>query len=70
MNKDICIIVNEFEEKVPENSSISFLIEHFKEEDADLIVEHNGRFVYPDKYSTAVVSEGDRIEFINPNFGG
>ncbi|MDM8549833.1 MoaD/ThiS family protein [Desulfobacterales bacterium HSG2] len=66
----MCIIVNGFKEKVPVNSSISFLIAHFKEGDADLIVEHNGRFVYPDKYSAVVVSEGDSVEFINPNFGG
>ncbi len=68
-SKNISITVNGFEEKVPENASISFLITHFKEEDSNLIAEHNGRFVYPDKYS-AIVSEGDIIEFINPNFGG
>ena len=38
--------------------------------DIHLIVEHNVRFVYPDDYGKAVVKEGDRIEFINPNFGG
>lgn len=70
MNKEINIIVNGHEEKVPKDSFISFLISHFEEGDTDLIVEHNGRFVYPDKYSASVVSEGDRIEFINPNFGG
>lgn len=69
-DKHISITVNGFKEKVPENASISFLITHFKEGDSDLIVEYNGRFVYPDKYSTTVVSEGDIIEFINPNFGG
>lgn len=69
-NKKIGIIVNGFKEKVPESASVSFLIEHFKEGDSDLIVEHNGRFVYPDKYSELAVSEGDIIEFINPNFGG
>jgi len=42
----------------------------FGEEDAVLIVEHNGRFVPKDKYATTVVAEGDRIEFINPAFGG
>jgi len=70
MSKYVDVIVNGFKEKVPEKASISFLITHFKEGDVDLIVEHNGQFVYPQKYAAATVSEGDRIEFINPNFGG
>ncbi|MCP4352074.1 MAG: sulfur carrier protein ThiS [Desulfobacterales bacterium] len=70
MGKKIDIIINGMNEKVQEDSAIAFLIDHFGEGDTDLIVEHNGRFVYPDKYSAIVVSEGDRLEFINPNFGG
>ncbi len=70
MSKYVDVIINGFKEKVPEKASISFLITHFKEGDTDLIVEHNGQFVYPQKYAGAAVSEGDRIEFINPNFGG
>jgi len=70
MNKEITVIVNGFTEKIPEHVSISFLIAHFKEGDTDLIVEHNGRFVYPHDYERIILSEGDRIEFINPNFGG
>ncbi|MEJ2660007.1 MAG: MoaD/ThiS family protein [Desulfobacteraceae bacterium] len=38
--------------------------------DPDLIVELNGRFVYPRDYATTIVGAGDRLEFINPNFGG
>lgn len=64
------IIVNGFKENVPHNATIKELILHFKEGDVDLIVEHNGRFVYPAKYAETVVQSGDRIEFINPNFGG
>ncbi|QTA88001.1 sulfur carrier protein ThiS [Desulfonema magnum] len=70
MNKKINIILNGFKEKVRENATISFLIAHFKEGDTDLIVEHNGRFVYPHEYSDMTLSEKDSIEFINPNFGG
>jgi hypothetical protein len=33
-------------EEVPENATLAFLIEHFKEADPALIVEHNGRYVY------------------------
>jgi len=70
MSREIRIIVNGFKEEVTENSTISQLITRFKEDDAHLIVEHNGRFVYPQKYAMTKVVEGDRIEFINPNFGG
>jgi sulfur carrier protein ThiS len=52
------------------SSNISLLIQHFQEYDTDLIVEHNGRFVYPNQYAGVVLKQGDRIEFINPNFGG
>jgi len=41
------IIVNGMSEEVPENATLAFLIELFKEADPALIVEHNGRFVYP-----------------------
>ena len=70
MNGKIQIIVNGLEERVLENSTISNLIELFKEDDAHLIVEYNGQFLYPQKYATTIVVDGDRIEFINPNFGG
>jgi sulfur carrier protein len=64
------IIVNGFKETVPDNSKISDLIVFFEEGDAHLVVELNGRFVYPNRYDSTVVSEGDRIELINPSFGG
>ncbi len=70
MNRKIQIIVNGLEERVPENSTVSNLIELFKEDDAHLIVEYNGQFLYPQQYATTIVVDGDRIEFINPNFGG
>jgi thiamine biosynthesis protein ThiS len=70
MGAEIHIIVNGFEEKVGEGATLSDLIAIHQEHDVDLIVEQNGRFVYPQQYSTTLVKEGDRIEFINPNFGG
>jgi thiamine biosynthesis protein ThiS len=69
-DKEIEIIVNGLKEKVLKNTSIAQLIEDFKEYDAHLIVERNGQFVYPQKYATTIVVSGDRIEFLNPNFGG
>lgn len=70
MKGPIRIIVNGMEEEVPEGATLSFLIEHFQEKDPALIVEHNGRFIFPKDYSTTTVSPNDRVEFINPDFGG
>ncbi len=66
----IRIIVNGMTEEVPEGATLAFLIEHFQEKDPALIVEHNNRFVFPKQYSTTTVSPNDRVEFINPDFGG
>jgi thiamine biosynthesis protein ThiS len=70
MNDAIQIVVNGMREEVPAESRIVDLIERFGEGDPDLIVEHNGRFVFAQEYPTRTVSAGDRLEFINPNFGG
>ena len=59
-----------FKEKLLRKMTIQELINQYHEEDIHLIVEHNGRFVYPNEYAITVVTEGDRVEFINPNFGG
>jgi thiamine biosynthesis protein ThiS len=66
----INIKLNDAIEQVSPDSSLQALIRRFKEADPDLIVELNGRFVYPRAYSKTIVREGDRLEFINPNFGG
>jgi sulfur carrier protein len=66
----IRIIVNGITEDVPENATLAFLIEHFREADPALIVEHNGRYVYARQYSTTRVSQDDKVEFIHPDFGG
>jgi thiamine biosynthesis protein ThiS len=66
----IRIMVNGMSEEVPENATLAFLIERFKEMDPALIVEHNGRFVYPREYDATTVAENDRVEFIHPDFGG
>jgi len=64
------IIVNGFPEAVPAGTTLADLTTTHKEGDVDLIVEHNGRFVYPAQYAHTGLSAGDRVEFINPNFGG
>jgi sulfur carrier protein len=70
MAENIQVVINGETERVPAGLSVTGLIRHFKENDGHLIVEHNGRFVYPRNYETTCVAEGDVLEFINPNFGG
>ena len=67
---DISISLNDMPERVPVDSSLEAVIKLFGEADPDLIVELNGRFVYPRAYAGTIIQNGDRIEFINPNFGG
>ena len=69
-DRTIEIILNGMKEKVPAKATIADLIELTKEEDPGLIVELNNRFVFPQKYKETILSEGDKIEFINPDFGG
>lgn len=66
----IKIRINDLPEQVPAGSSLETLIRQFDERDPDLIVELNGKFIYPRDYAATLVNEGDEIEFMNPNFGG
>ncbi len=68
--KEIAIIINGIEEKVPFSATLSYLIKQFFKDEIHLIVELNGRCIYSDKYDSTSVSAGDIVEFINPNFGG
>jgi sulfur carrier protein ThiS len=38
--------------------------------DPGLVVEHNGRLVFPQQYATTTVSEDDRVEFFHCGFAG
>jgi thiamine biosynthesis protein ThiS len=64
------IQVNGLNETIPRGLNISNLIKLLGEGDPHLIVEQNGRYVYPKDYDSCRVMENDRIEFINPNLGG
>ena len=66
----IRVIVNGMAETVPADATIAWLVTRFEDPDIDLIVEHNGRFVYPQRYADTTVAQDDRLEFIHPNFGG
>jgi len=64
------IVCNGVRENVPEKTTISDLLDKANEKDAGLIVEVNNRFIFPGGYGKTFLSEDDRVEFINPDFGG
>jgi thiamine biosynthesis protein ThiS len=68
--KKIRIIVNGFAEEIETGTTLSALIELFREQSPSLIVEVNGRFVHPRDYDRRPVQSGDRVEMIQPAFGG
>ncbi|MEN6616297.1 MAG: MoaD/ThiS family protein [Syntrophorhabdus sp.] len=70
MNNQIEITFKGMKEKVHSGTTLADLIVLAGENDKGLIVERNNHCVYPHVYSTTVVTEGDRIELINPDFGG
>lgn len=70
MSDRIHIVVNGLTEKVPMSATLADLIGLFGEIDPDLIVEHNGRFIFPQDYDIIRVAAHDRVEFIHPNLGG
>jgi thiamine biosynthesis protein ThiS len=64
------IILNGLRETVEPGITLSRLIADNNEKESDLIVELNGRYIYPKEYASAVLSDGDEVELINPDFGG
>jgi len=70
MTHDIEITFNGATEKVSCGTTVADLIAQSGENDKNLIVERNNRFVHPHTYASTPVSHGDRIELINPDFGG
>jgi sulfur carrier protein ThiS len=51
MNTTMRITVNGIPEDVPPSATLADLIDLLHEIDRDLIVEHNGRFVFPQDYA-------------------
>lgn len=73
MTKDVQkieVTINGFKEKVPAGATITELILTYDEMDSAMMVERNGKFVYPQDYETTVPEAGDVLEFIHPDFGG
>jgi thiamine biosynthesis protein ThiS len=70
MRNEIEITFNGITEKVSPGTTVADLIARSEENDKNLIVERNNRFVHPHAYASTLVGHGDRIELINPDFGG
>jgi len=50
--------------------SVQRLLDEVEEDDPAVIVEVNGRFVHRKDFRTTIISDGDKVEFIHPSFGG
>jgi sulfur carrier protein len=62
---------NGFPEEIAGNGlTVRELLDRTREDAPAVIVEINGRFVYRRDFETTTISEGDRVEFIHPSFGG
>jgi len=70
MELKIEITLNGMREKVLSGTSIRDLIVQSRENDKNLIVEKNNRFIHPHTYGSTILEDGDRVELINPDFGG
>jgi thiamine biosynthesis protein ThiS len=70
MSDNIEIVLNGLKTKIAPNISIAQLICSMNEHDLQIIVECNGKFIFPQKYSSTLIYDGDNIELINPDFGG
>ena len=64
------LMINGFREKVPNGSTITELILKYDEVDSAMMVERNGRYVYPQDHDTTQPEAEDVLEFIHPDFGG
>jgi thiamine biosynthesis protein ThiS len=69
-DKSFKIIVNGLEEVADSGTTVARLVELHGDGDAHLIVERNGRFVYPQEYVHTKVEPGDELELVHPDFGG
>jgi thiamine biosynthesis protein ThiS len=62
---------NGFPEEIEGNGlRVQDLLDRANEDDPAVIVEINGKYVYRKDFTSVEISEGDRVEFIHPSFGG
>jgi thiamine biosynthesis protein ThiS len=69
-NKKFKINLNGFMETVDGQTTIAQLVNKHGDGDHHVIVERNGRYIYPKEYGTILVEMGDEIEIVHPDFGG
>jgi thiamine biosynthesis protein ThiS len=70
MDDTIEIELDGTKEIIEKGTTIATLMDLVNERDPHLIVERNGRCIYPQNYKKTEIKAGDIIEFINPNLGG
>lgn len=70
MPQEIEIILNGLKTTVLQGISVTQLLSLVNELDAQVIVECNGKFIFPQEYESKIIENGDKIELINPDFGG
>lgn len=64
------LIVDGFPEELPDGWTLAQLIESRREDTVHMIAEINHRYVHRRDYPTTVLTEGDVVEIIHPDFGG
>jgi thiamine biosynthesis protein ThiS len=66
----IKVILNGADREVPSQLKINQLLSHLGFEKQPLLVEHNGLALLKSEWTTAIVSENDKIELIRVVAGG
>lgn len=68
--RGVKITLNGTEERFPRGITILALLHIVHEKDRHVMVELNNRYVAPNNYAKTMLSAGDKVELINPDFGG
>ena len=64
------LMVDGLADRIPADASPAQLIPRHQAQRKDLVVELEGRFVYPGAYARTNPAPGARVEFIHPASGG
>ena len=70
MTDAIEITINGSSEQIAEAATLDQVIELLGEGTIHLLVELNGRYIYPSAWAATRIAAGDRLEIIHPLFGG
>lgn len=64
------IVVDGLPEEVDSGLTLAGLIEQRQEDSPHMIAEVNRRYVRREDYQSVILTEGDVVELIHPDFGG